>query len=725
MLAFDKQRILEFTNSLEIPEIISPLALMAHPQTLGRDYRSRYAPEDDEQVGTQLTFTDSVRKCRHGLIRSHCSICIEDRKRIAKRRTERQPQVVDVFEQLFYILQPRILPARGQPLIFPNGRKPYPFQIGGVKWLVERQSALLADEMGLGKTIQAVIAIRILFRHGELQRTLVVCPASMANTWEREIRSWAPELRLFRLQGDRATRTEAWRSHAEIYVVSYETLRNDIRELEHALFDLCVLDEAQNIKNPDTKIHRAIRRLKPKYRWALTGTPIENKVDDVIALFDVLKPGLFYNGDARWYTKYEVKHKINPFLLRRTIDDVALDLPKLTRQEHWLDLLPEQSRAYRAMEDQEVEALKLMRVDATRVHVFALINKLKQLCNYDESSGESCKLNFLEDELEALSYSGEKALVFSQYPEKTLRVIEPKLRRYKPLTYLGSLSGNKRNDVLHRFEQDEEHEVLLMSLKAGGVGLTLTRANHVFLYDHWWNPAVMDQAVGRVRRIGQSRPVFSHSLYTVSTIEERIHELHKEKRILSQEIIGQDPTADDEALNRLTDKDLFGLFGQDAPGDGNGDPKSSVERPYPGEPNGEFLQETPTVQAKGERSRQFSEMSPTEFEEAIRNLFQQLGYTLTLTKQSHDGGIDLDGYRNGIGGGRVVVQCKRYKDAVSESAVRDLFGVVSASHNIEQGFLVTSSRFSRNSIDFAVNKRIRLFDGEISRISTSKPPIIG
>ena len=155
---------------------ISPIKLMARSRTIGKDWRSRYAPKVDEQAGPQLRLPGPVSECRHGCVRSKCPACLKTPTKPTPKRPQRQPQVVDVFEQLFYILQPPILPAQGQPLIFPNGHKPYPFQIGGVKWLVEHESALLADEMGLGKTIQAIIALRILFRSGELQRTLVVHP---------------------------------------------------------------------------------------------------------------------------------------------------------------------------------------------------------------------------------------------------------------------------------------------------------------------------------------------------------------------------------------------------------------------------------------------------------------------------------------------------------------------------------------------------------------------
>lgn len=691
---------------------ISPIKLMARSRTIGKDWRSRYAPKVDEQAGPQLRLPGPVSECRHGCVRSKCPACLKTPTKPTPKRPQRQPQVVDVFEQLFYILQPPILPAQGQPLIFPNGHKPYPFQIGGVKWLVEHESALLADEMGLGKTIQAIIALRILFRSGELQRTLVVCPASMTNTWEREIKSWAPELRVFRLQGDRAARLEAWKSHAEIYVVSYETLRNDIREFDVAKFDLCILDEAQKIKNPGTKIHRVAKLLTPQYRWALTGTPLENSVDDVVALFSFLKPGLFYEDNGEWYTRSEVKYKIRPYMLRRTINQVELDLPELTQQDHWLDLLPEQRRTYNAIENREVETLRRMGIAATRIDILALITKLKQICNYDVPSGQSCKLDFLQDELEDLVANKDKALVFSQYPYKTLEEIEPELRQFKPLTYAGSLSTKKRDEVVSSFQELSDNEVLLMSLIAGGQGITLTRVNHVFFYDHWWNPAVMSQAGARVYRIGQKKPVFIHSLYVKDTIEERISELLKEKRALFDDVFGQKPTADDEDLKKLTDKDLFSLFGLDTPGDDKESPKPVIEGPHSSKPNGDFFQEIQATYAKEVRPSNLYEISPTEFEEAIRDLFHWWkGCLLHTTNASYDGGIDLDGYRRYAPPMRVVVQCKRYEGTVSVGQVREFYGAVASEGNIGESYMVTTGKFSDRATRFARRMGITLIEG--------------
>ena len=455
----------------------------------------------------------------------------------------------------------------GQPVHFEHS--PYPFQIAGIKWLVEHKQALLADQMGLGKTMQAIIAMRVLFRRGDLRRTLVVCPASMSETWEREVSMWAPELRAIRMQGLPHDRRRLWHTPSEIYIVSYETLTRDIDEIGANQFDLYVLDEAQKIKNPTTKNHKAVKTLRSLYRWCLTGTPIENAVEDVIALFGVLKPELFdngyVNGRSGRCSPDDVRRTIAPYMLRRTIAETQLELPELTHQDHWLELRTKQRKTYDAVERESVDELMRLGVDVTRVHILALITKLKQVCNYDVTSGQSCKLDFLQDELDVLVADNDKALVFSQYPNKTLKEIKPKLMKFKPLDFDGSMSARQRGTAISDFQDSQTSDVMLMSVKAGGVGITLTRANHVFHFDHWWNPATVDQASARVYRIGQRKPVFIHSLYTTNTIEERIFNLLKEKRQVFERVFGGKPEADDTDLQRLSDEDLYGLFGLQVP----------------------------------------------------------------------------------------------------------------------------------------------------------------
>ena len=658
---------------LATPEIETLFEPIKRPSVRGKRY---FEGADPEQP---VLIRDPALKCRHDLPQDLCQTCRDQRAtRMGARNARKQPTAVDVFEQLWYILQPPILSPTGQPTVFPNGLKPYPFQIAGVDWLVKRKEALLADEMGLGKTIQAIIAMRVLFRNGSIRNALVVCPASMTITWERELKSWAPELRRSRIHGSRYEHAEAWRAPSQVYVVSYETLARDFPGIATDQFDLCILDEAQKIKNTNTANHRGVKGLDPKWRWSLSGTPIENSTQDAVSIFSFLVPGLFAMGESPNTTM--VREKIEPYTLRRSIEDCVVEMPELIHQEHWLRLTDSQRSRYEQAKENGVEYIKSRGDTATRINVLALISKLKQICNYDEESGESCKLEFLKEELEKVVAQNDKALVFSQYPVKTLTPIDPELADFKPIFFDGSLSVKAKDDAIQRFQYSDENQVMLISIRAGGTGLTLTKANHVFHFDHWWNPAVVDQGTARIRRIGQKKPVFAHSLYALDTVEEQIALILEAKRDTFKDVFGNLGSGlDDKAIDSLSDEDLFGLFDLKPPG------KEDVTK--------------------------FLDMSPEEFERSVCTLFDHLRYKLSVTQRTRDGGIDLDGYRLGVGGGRVIVQCKRYSGTVSVSAVRELFGVVSGDNSITEGFLVTTGRFSNDAKDFAKNKRITLVDG--------------
>ena len=660
------------------PEIETLFEPLTRPKVAGKRYREPDKILDDGNKRQTAFNLGIALKCRHDLPQDLCQTCRDQRATKRRLKREKESAAVDVFEQLRYILQPPILKAVGQPTVFPNGLRPYDFQIAGVKWLVDRTEALLADEMGLGKTIQAIIAMRVLFRNGSLQRALVVCPASMTIVWERELKSWAPDLRPLRIHGSADVRSEAWKAPAEVYIISYETLWRDVPDISSDQFDLCILDEAQKIKNPNTNAQKGVKKLNPKWRWALSGTPIENTSQDAVSIFSFLVPNLFSATELP--DAATVRSKIMPYTLRRSIEDSGLDIPDLIHQEHWLELSDSQRARYNHEEESGIAGIQELGEDATRINVLALISKLKQICNYDEESGESCKLEFLKDGLEEIVAKNDKALIFSQYPVKTLKLIEPKLKEFKPLTFDGSLNLKKRDDVIQEFQNDEDNQILLISTKAGGTGITLTRANHVFHFDHWWNPAVVDQGTARVRRIGQEKPVFAHSLYASNTVEERIAQILKEKRDTFKEVFGDLASEIDEiAIARLSDEVLFSLFGLKPP--------------------------------EKEKTTKFLDMTPEEFERSVCTLFEAWGYKLSVTGRPGDGGIDLDGYSQGMGGGRVVVQCKRYSNTVPVDAVRDLFGVVAADHNISRGFLVTTSKFSKPTRDFVKDKRITLIDG--------------
>ena len=551
----------------ELPEIIGALQELRPPQLLGRIYGNGRMSSDVTQSPNGLStreYRDRDR-CRHGL--RGCGICknSSSSSRAPRSQTERN-RVPDVFGRLRLILQPPVLERLNVPDVFPGGRRPYPFQVEGVHWLLEHPEGLLADEMGLGKTMQAILAMRVLFNRGELNRVLVVAPASVGATWERELSIWAPELTVVRVQGDPAQRDAQWRSAAEVQIVSYESLARDMQRpspVSGIPFELCIADEAQKIKNPATANSRAVRSVsnKCRRRWALTGTPLENAVSDAASIFGFISPNLRW--DRQFQGPQSLRNAISPYLLRRTKRQVDIQFPELRHDVHWLDLSQGQLNAYRDVEESGIKELRALGLNVTRIHVFSLITSLKLICNYDELSGQSCKLDFLQDNLDEISTNGEKALIFSQYPHMTLSKIADHLERFRPLKFDGSVGTRQRERVVEQFQEKDENDILLMGIRSGGMGITLTRANHVFHFDHWWNPAIVDQGSARVHRIGQQRSVFIHSLYTRGTIEERIDKILSRKRQLFQDVFGE--LEDTQVVTRLSDEELFGLFGLNPP----------------------------------------------------------------------------------------------------------------------------------------------------------------
>jgi SNF2 family DNA or RNA helicase len=465
----------------------------------------------------------------------------------------------------FYLVLPSLYPESAfdfQGLLdFPAGKALFPFQREGVTFLLERENALLADEMGLGKSIQAIAAVRFLFRARVIDKCLVICPKSVLTDWSSKFEEWAPELTITKTQGSASTRRGLWARKSQVYLVTYDTLKEDVLNIEEEAvqlsFDLVILDEVQRIKNKSTQTFRAINKVGGRIRWGLSGTPLENRVEDLTTIFSYLKPGLFRAYEVG--NPHYVKSAITPFTLRRTKNAVLKDLPSKTHDKVLLELGARQRAVYNMAERTGVIALKEKGKTVTVTHVMALVSKLKQICNLETASGESCKLEYVEDVLQNLDETGEKMVIFSQYPEKTLRLIKPRLQRFKPLIYQGSLTSKQREEVLKRFNEDEDMRVLLISLKAGGLGLTLTAANYVVHFDSWWNPATMSQAEDRTHRIGQTKNVFVASLITQGTVEERIQRILEEKRELFNEVVGE---ISDEGLTRLlSEKELFGLFG--------------------------------------------------------------------------------------------------------------------------------------------------------------------
>lgn len=449
--------------------------------------------------------------------------------------------------------------------LLPLGMSLYPFQRDGIAFLSAQPRALLADEMGLGKTIQTIMGLRIKAsesrRTGTLLSAIVVCPKSLVPTWKKELKVWAPELVTSVVAGQPPERSELWAEPAHVRIVTYETLQRDVedgRVLAANPVDTIVLDEAQKIRNPGTKTTRAIRSLDVDTRWALTGTPLENRLEDPIAIFDYLKPGLF----PVWrdgLSAAHVRELIAPFVLRRRKADMLLDLPEKIVETEWLELDTKQRRLYDNL--LLTGRMEQSRGGFQRIAALALITKLKLICNGDETTGEGAKLERLRELLQEIKEANEKALVFSQYPEKTLRVLLPTLKSYGAELYSGGLSGSEREAMLTRFRGNPHQTALLLSLKAGGLGLTLTEASNVVHFDQWWNPAVMNQAEDRAHRIGQRRTVSVIRLLVADTVEEKIEAILIRKIALFRDVV--DGLTEETVIGRLTDEDLCEILGID------------------------------------------------------------------------------------------------------------------------------------------------------------------
>ena len=463
------------------------------------------------------------------------------------------PEHVTVGEQLFYLLQPPLEEMLSSSALCLPAR-PYPYQLAGVAFLVPRRSALLADEMGLGKTMQAIVALRILLHMGAARRVLIVCPKPLVTNWLRELSFWAPEVPAEVVSGDYETRRRVWHlSHCPVKLVNYELLTrdaDDIARLAHP-FDLVLLDEAQRIKNRDSRTAQVARQLPRLRSWALTGTPIENHCDDLVSLFEFLDPGRLPPSIG----PKELQSMTAPYVLRRVREDVLSDLPPRVNRDTYVELTPAQRHSYELAEREGIVRLGSLGQLITVRHVFELILRLKQICNFDPATGESGKLEQLRADLAEVVAHRRKAIVFSQWVEP-LEVLARQLAEFGPLVYHGRVPPAHREQILRRFRDSSAYSLLLMSYGAGSVGLNLQCANYVFLFDRWWNPAVEEQAIHRVHRIGQKDPVIVTRYLVPDTVESRIAAILERKRALSEQILHRQT-----ASSGLTQEELFSLFG--------------------------------------------------------------------------------------------------------------------------------------------------------------------
>lgn len=457
-----------------------------------------------------------------------------------------------------------------------------PYQITGLKWLWTNISkgfgACMADDMGLGKTIQVISLILKMKEENKLDKpVLVICPTTLMGNWMKELQIFAPSLDTVIYHG---TERKLDLKH-DVILTTYAIMRIDIEELKKNTWGMIIVDEAQNIKNPDTAQTLAIKMLKSDVKIAMTGTPVENRLTELWSIFDFINRG--YLGTMREFQKSyaipierfkensragKLKMSISPFVLRRlkTDKNVISDLPEKMVLNDYCYLSKPQAVLYEKTLNEMMEKISGFTGVNRRGNIFKLITALKQICNHPYQflkSGEmsrelSGKMDKCISTVQSILDNGEKTLIFTQYKEMgdiLCKVLSQECNT-EPLFFHGSLSVSQREDLINRFQTEEDSKVMILSLKAGGTGLNLTSATNVIHYDLWWNPAVEDQATDRTYRIGQDKNVMVHRMITLGTFEEKIDEMLKAKKELADMAVYEG----EKIITELTDEEIYEIF---------------------------------------------------------------------------------------------------------------------------------------------------------------------
>lgn len=457
-----------------------------------------------------------------------------------------------------------------------------PYQQTGLKWLWTNVSkgfgVCMADDMGLGKTIQIISLILKMKEEGTLKKpVLVICPTTLMGNWMKELQMFAPSLDAVIYHG---AERQLDVKH-DVILTTYAIMRIDVEELKKQSWGMVIVDEAQNIKNPDTAQTLAIKTLKADVKVAMTGTPVENRLTELWSIFDFINQG--YLGSLREFQKSyaipierfkensraaKLKMSVSPFVLRRLKTDkhVISDLPEKMVLNEYCYLSKPQAVLYEKTLNEMMEKISSFSGINRRGNIFKLITALKQICNHPYQflkSGEmgrelSGKMDKCISTVQSILDNGEKTLIFTQYKEMgdiLCKVIAEECST-EPLFFHGSLTVPQREELINRFQNEEESKVMILSLKAGGTGLNLTSATNVIHYDLWWNPAVEDQATDRTYRIGQDKNVMVHRMITLGTFEEKIDEMLKAKKELADLAVYEG----EKIITELSDEEIYEIF---------------------------------------------------------------------------------------------------------------------------------------------------------------------
>ena len=463
------------------------------------------------------------------------------------------------------------------------------YQLTGVKWLYNIYKTgfggILADEMGLGKSIQLIYLTKLIIKENPKAKILIVAPTSLIYNWQKEFDKFGSELKYKVFAENKSQRLNDLENTDDINIMitSYGLIRNDLEKYKEMFFELIAIDEAQNIKNPNTGISKAVKSLNANVKFALTGTPIENSLLELWSIFDFIMPGYLASRD-KFNSLYSVKDieeetdnlkrlntQISYFILRRKKKDVVKDLPDKLENNIYIDLGKTQKKVYAAEVQKTKEELdELIQTEGwtkARFKILQLLTKLRQICIdpsiiFENYKGDSAKIDELLRIVEETKANGHKMLIFTTY-KKALDLIIPKLNNIGISSYYidGSVSSKKRMELVDKFNNDDT-DVFIITLKAGGTGLNLTSATVVIHLDLWWNPQVENQATDRAHRIGQKNTVEVIRLITKGTIEERILELQNKKRKLAELLIDNENHTEN-SFSKLTEDDIKMLLSMD------------------------------------------------------------------------------------------------------------------------------------------------------------------
>ena len=468
-------------------------------------------------------------------------------------------------------------PANLQPILRP-------YQISGFQWINYLHEVgwggILADDMGLGKTVQALSFLLHYFQYYGDIRALVVCPTTLIYNWEAEIKKFTPALSYYIHHGSVRNRNMEDMQKSNIVITTYGTLRSDVKLFMSINLDYVVLDESQAIKNPASKVTKAVALLNAKHRLCMSGTPLQNNTFDIYAQMNFLNPGML--GSMEFFRqefavpidkfgeeeqKSHLRKILYPFILRRTKEQVAKDLPDKMETVLFCEMQDEQRKIYDAYRNEFrnkiLGTIEEQGIQRSQLTILQGLMKLRQICDSpailndsEKFENHSIKLDELAREITE-NIGNHKALIFSQFLGM-LGLIKEKLQKLhiKFEYFDGSTSAPDREKAIQSFQKDDEVRVFLISLKAGGVGLNLTAADYVYIVDPWWNPAVEQQAIDRTHRIGQTKNIFAYRMICKDTIEDKILQLQDKKRLLAKELIADDSSF----VKALSREDVEYLF---------------------------------------------------------------------------------------------------------------------------------------------------------------------